>query len=129
MDPSKEERNVAKRQSSSDAQELDISLTPEKKARFDAEESKIITEISDLPDLELGTKLVELVNLKIWRNVLEDKKSLEAEILLQKQKIKELESKVNIRTFDSRKEIIAKINYYIYEQFSVSGCQIGKESN
>ena len=106
MAPSKGKRNRAKRQSSSD-----ISLTQEKKARIDAEENKIIdadeskiidaeaskiaAEISDLPDLELGIKLVDLVNLKIWRNVFEEKNSLEAEILLQKQKIEELEFKVN----------------------------------
>ena len=92
MEQSKQERNLAKRPSSSDVQELDISLTPKKKARIDAEESKI-TEISDL-------KLVELVNKRIWRNVLEEKKSLKAEILLQKQKIEELESKVNIISYD-----------------------------
>ena len=84
MDPPNEERNLAKRQSSSD-----ISLCPEKKARSDAEESKIM-EISDLPDLESG--------MRIPRKALEDSKSLEAENLLLKQKIEELESKVNIRT-------------------------------
>ena len=79
---------MAKRPSSSDVQELDISFkTPEKKARIDAEERKIM-EISDIPDLESG--------MRIWRKALEDLKSREAENLLQKQKIEELESKVNI---------------------------------
>ena len=88
MDPPNEERNVAKRKSSSDVQELNI-LTPEKKARIDAEESKIM-EISDLPDFKSG--------MMISRKALKDSKSLEAENLLLKQKIEELESQVNIRT-------------------------------
>ena len=93
MDPPNEERSVAKRQSSSNVQELDISLTPEKKARIDAEESKI-TENSDLPDL--------------------DSKFLEAENLCLKQKIKELESKVNIRTNNCHNNLINHIFFTIF---------------
>ena len=88
MDPSKEERNAAKKPSSSDA-----SFTPEKKARIDAAESKI-PEISDLADSETCTKLVES-GLRIWRKAVEDSESRDAENLLLKQKIEELESKVN----------------------------------
>ena len=102
-----------------------------KKPRIDASESKIM-KISDLPDLELG--------VKIWRKALEDAKSNEVgyksriEFLEQKiekhesevdelrlsehrildlyqQKIKELESKVNI--------ILAKIIGIIYFNYSV----------
>ena len=89
MDPRNEERNVAKRPSSSDAQELDFALTPEKKARINAEVSQIM-EISDIHDMESG--------MAIWRKALEDAKSREAENFLLKQKIERLESKVNIRT-------------------------------
>ena len=89
MVPSKEERIAAKRPSNSNA-----SFTPpEKKARIDAAESKI-PEISDLPDSETCTKLVES-GLRIWRKAVEDSESRDAENLLLKQKIEELESKVN----------------------------------
>ena len=90
MDPPNEERNVAKRPSSSDAQELDFALTPEKKARINAEVSQIM--IFDIPDMKSG--------MAIWRKALVDAKSREVEIFLLKEKIKGLESKVNIRTLD-----------------------------
>ena len=60
MDPPNEERNVAKRPSRSDAQkldQLDIALTPKKKARINAEVSQIM--IFDIPDMKSG--------MTIWR--------------------------------------------------------------
>ena len=84
MDPRNEERNVAKRPSSSDAQELDFALTPEKKARINAEVSQIMK--FDIPDMKSG--------MAIWRKALEDAKSRKAENFLLKQKIERLESKV-----------------------------------
>ena len=94
MDPPNEERNVAKRPSSrSDAQkldQLDIALTPKKKARINAEVSQIM--VFDIPDMKSG--------MAIWRKALVDAKSREVEIFLLKQKIEGLESKVNIRTLD-----------------------------
>ena len=93
MDPPNEERNVAKRPSSSDAQELDFALTPEKKARINAEVSQIMERsLRFLPDMESG--------MASWRKALEDAKSREAENFLLKQKIERLESKVNKRTLD-----------------------------
>ena len=89
MDPPNEERNVAKRPSSrSDAQkldQLDIALTPKKKARINAEVSQIM--IFDIPDMKSG--------MAIWRKALEDAKSREAENFLLKQEIESLKSKVN----------------------------------
>ena len=93
MDPPNEERNAAKRQSRSDAQkldQLDIALTPKKKARINAEVSQIM--VFDIPDMKSG--------MAIWRKALVDAKSREVEIFLLKQKIEGLESKVNIRTLD-----------------------------
>ena len=93
MDPPNEERNVAKRPSRSDAQkldQLDIALTPKKKARINAEVSQIM--VFDIPDMKSG--------MAIWRKALVDAKSREVEIFLLKQKIEGLESKVNIRTLD-----------------------------
>ena len=96
MDPPNEERNVSKRPSRSDAQkldqldQLDIALTPKKKARINAEVSQIM--IFDIPDMKSG--------MAIWRKALVDAKSREVEIFLLKEKIKGLESKVNIRTLD-----------------------------
>ena len=81
MDPPNEERNVAKRPSSrSDAQkldQLDIALTPKKKARINAEVSQIM--VFDIPDMKSG--------MAIWRKALVDAKSREVEIFLLKQKI------------------------------------------
>ena len=96
----KDERNAAKRQSSSD-----ISLTLEKKARIDFAESNI-TKISDLPGfMESG--------MKTQRKALEETKSREAgcesKILHLEQKIEELESKVD----ESKiliKELESKVN-------------------
>ena len=88
MDPTNEERNVAKRPSRSDAQkldQLDIALTPKKKARINAEVSQIM--IFDIPDMKSG--------MAIWRKALEDAKIREAENFLLKQEIESLKSKVN----------------------------------
>ena len=91
MDPPNEERNVSKRPSRSDAQkldqldQLDIALTPKKKARINAEVSQIM--IFDIPDMKSG--------MAIWRKALEDAKIREAENFLLKQEIESLKSKVN----------------------------------